>query len=140
GLVSFPGWGLYCAAKYAVEGMSESLAAEVADHGIKITIVEPGYFNADFLTSDSLALPERTTDGYPAIREMVATHQAMPGSQLGDPAKAAAAIIAIAERGDGPPRQQLGSDSSGIAAAKVQMLTADIEAGRELAHSTDHVR
>ncbi|WP_420363320.1 SDR family NAD(P)-dependent oxidoreductase [Curtobacterium aetherium] len=140
GLVSFPGWGLYCAAKYALEGLTESLAAEVADHGIAVTIIEPGYFDTDFLTGDSLALPETTTDAYPAIREMVAVHQAMPGTQLGDPAKAAAAFITVAERGDGPLRQQLGSDSSGFAAAKVEALRADVSAGRALAESTDRVR
>jgi NAD(P)-dependent dehydrogenase (short-subunit alcohol dehydrogenase family) len=140
GLVSFPGWGLYCAAKYALEGLSESLAAEVASYGIKVTIVEPGYFNTDFLATESLALPDTVTDSYPAIRDMVAAHQAMPGTQLGDPAKAAAAIRAIAERGDGPLRQQLGSDSSGFAAAKVESLTADIAAGRDLAGTTDYVR
>lgn len=140
GLVSFPGWGLYCAAKYALEGLSESLAAEVADYGVKVTIVEPGYFNTDFLASNSLALPATTTDAYPAIRDMVTAHQAMPGTQLGDPEKAAAAIFTIAENGNGPLRQQLGSDSSGFAAAKVDALTADISTGRELAHSTDYTR
>ncbi|WIB76999.1 SDR family NAD(P)-dependent oxidoreductase [Curtobacterium sp. MCPF17_002] len=140
GLVSFPGWGLYCAAKYAIEGLTESLAAEITEHGIQVTIVEPGYFNTDFLTSNSLALPENTSDAYPAIREMVQAHQAMPGTQLGDPAKAAAALVTIAQRGNGPLRQQLGSDSSGFASSKVAALTADIDAGRELAFSTDYVR
>jgi NAD(P)-dependent dehydrogenase (short-subunit alcohol dehydrogenase family) len=140
GLVSFPGWGLYCAAKYALEGLSDSLAAEVAGYGIKVTIVEPGYFDTDFLTSDSLALPDTVSDAYPEIRAMIAAHQAMPGTQLGDPVKAAAAILAIAQRGDGPLRQQLGSDSAGFAAAKAEALAADVAAGRELAVSTDYSR
>ena len=140
GLVSFPGWGLYCAAKYALEGLSESLAAEVAGHGIKVTIVEPGYFNTDFLTSNSLALPQHTTEAYPDIREMVEAHLAMPGTQLGDPQKAAAALITIAENGTGPLRQQLGTDSSGFATSKTEALAADIAAGRELAESTDYTR
>jgi NAD(P)-dependent dehydrogenase (short-subunit alcohol dehydrogenase family) len=139
GLLSFPGWGLYCAAKFAIEGLSESLAAEVADHGIAVSIVEPGYFNTDFLTDDSLALPQHATDAYPAIREMVAQHQAMPGSQPGDPDKAAAALVTIAQHG-GPLRQQLGSDSSGFAETKADSLKADILAARELAHSTDYTR
>jgi NAD(P)-dependent dehydrogenase (short-subunit alcohol dehydrogenase family) len=138
GLVSFPGWGLYCAAKYALEGLSESLAAEVADYGIRVTIVEPGYFNTDFLTSNSLALPKITTDAYPAIRDMVTAHQAMPGTQLGDPKKAAAAIQTIATQGDGPLRQQLGSDSSGFASSKAGALTVDINTGRDLARTTDY--
>ena len=139
GLLSFPGWALYCAGKYAIEGLSESLAAEVSDLGIIVSIVEPGYFNTDFLTGHSLALPETTTDAYPAIREMVAQHQAMPGTQPGDPAKAAAAIVTIARNG-GPMRQQLGSDSSGFAEDKADSLKASVLDGRELAHSTDYVR
>jgi NAD(P)-dependent dehydrogenase (short-subunit alcohol dehydrogenase family) len=140
GLLAFPGWALYSAAKFALEGLSESLAAEVADHGIRVTIVEPGYFNTDFLTADSLRLPQQTSDAYPAVREMVGTHLAMPGSQLGDPAKAARALIEIARSGTGPLRQQLGSDSAALAASKLESLTADLGAARELAGTTDYVR
>jgi hypothetical protein len=71
---------------------------------------------------------------------MVKAHLAMPGTQPGDPDKAAAAIVAIAQKGDGPLRQQLGSDSSSFAAGKADALKADIEAARELANSTDYVR
>ncbi|MCY9556131.1 SDR family NAD(P)-dependent oxidoreductase, partial [Paenibacillus apiarius] len=88
GLTAFPGWGLYCSAKYALEGLSDSLAAEVAHLGIKVTVVEPGYTRTDFLRTSSLGLPARTTDGYEAIREMTEAHLAMPGTQLGDPVKA----------------------------------------------------
>ena len=139
GLLAFPGWGLYSAGKFAVEGLSESLAAEVADLGIRVTIVEPGYFDTDFLTDHSLALPQQTTDAYPAVREMVAQHRAMPGTQPGDPHRAAAALVAIAQQ-VGPLRQQLGSDSSALAAGKVDSLGADVRSGRELASSTDYDR
>lgn len=139
GLLSLPGWGLYCAGKFAIEGLSESLAAEVADFGIKVSIVEPGYFNTDFLTDHSLVLTNAATDAYPGIRDMVAQHKQMPGSQPGDPDKAAAALVTIAKQ-DGPLRQQLGSDSSGFAEGKADSLKAEILAGRELAHSTDYTR
>lgn len=139
GLLSFPGWGLYCAGKFAIEGLSEALAAEVADFGIEVSIVEPGYFDTDFLTEHSLGLPAQTTDAYPAIREMVAQHQAMPGSQPGDPQKAAAALLSIAQHG-GPLHQQLGSDSSGLAESKADSLKTDVLAARELAYTTDKAR
>jgi NAD(P)-dependent dehydrogenase (short-subunit alcohol dehydrogenase family) len=140
GLLSFPGWGLYCAGKYAVEGLTESLAAEVADFGISVSIVEPGYFDTDFLRPASLAVTEAAVDAYPGIREMIETHRQMPGSQLGDPRRAAAAIVTVAQRTDGPLRQQLGSDSSAMAEGKAASLAAEIQAARELAHSTDYVR
>ncbi|WP_193106691.1 SDR family oxidoreductase [Brachybacterium sp. FME24] len=140
GVLSFPGWGLYCAAKYAVEGLSESLAAEVTEHDIRVSLVEPGYFDTAFLTDNSLAAAGEIPGAYPAIREMVEAHKAMSGSQLGDPRRAAVAFVAIAQQESGPLRQQLGSDSSGMAEGKAESLRAEILAGRELAHSTDYVR
>ncbi|WP_433729604.1 SDR family NAD(P)-dependent oxidoreductase [Actinoplanes sp. CA-051413] len=137
GLTAFPGWGLYCAAKYALEGLTGSLAAEVADFGIRVNLVEPGYMRTDFLRTGSLHLPERTADGYDAVRGMTDTHLAMPGTQLGDPARAATAIITVAESGTAPLHQILGSDSYALATTRIESLTADIEAGRALATTTD---
>ena len=140
GLTAFPGWGLYCAGKYALEGLTESLAAEVSGLGIRVTLVEPGYMQTDFLTPHSIGLPSVKMDGYQAIREMTDVHLAMPGTQLGDPAKAAAAVIDVAVSGDAPLHQILGSDSYALATAKVAALAADLEAARERAHTTDIVR
>ena len=140
GLTAFPGWGLYCAGKFALEGLTEALAGEVADLGIRVTAVEPGYFRTDFLSTDSLALPEATADGYEPIRQMTRDHLALQGGQLGDPAKGASAIISLVAAGGGPLHQLLGSDALAHAEAKVGALTADIEAGRELAGTTDFAR
>jgi NAD(P)-dependent dehydrogenase (short-subunit alcohol dehydrogenase family) len=137
GLTAFPGWGLYCSAKYALEGLSDSLAAEVAGFGIKVNVVEPGYTRTDFLRPSSLNLPAQPVPGYPAVREMTDAHLAMPGTQLGDPVKAAAAIIEVGTAGKAPLHQLLGSDSYGLAKGRVTALAEDIEAGRELAFSTD---
>ncbi|MBT0769572.1 SDR family NAD(P)-dependent oxidoreductase [Kineosporia sp. J2-2] len=137
GLTAFPGWGLYVAGKYALEGLTESLAAEVAKFGIKVNLVEPGYLRTDFLRPVSLGLPSGAIDGYEAVREMTDQHLAMPGTQLGDPVRAATAIVRVVDRGDAPLHQLLGSDSYDLATAHVDALRADIEAGRELALTTD---
>ncbi|GGR51273.1 NAD(P)-dependent dehydrogenase (short-subunit alcohol dehydrogenase family) [Nocardioides luteus] len=137
GLTAFPGWGLYSAGKYALEGLTSSLALEVADLGIDVTLIEPGYMQTDFLRPVSLGLPTTTVEGYAAIREMTDAHLAMPGTQLGDPAKAAAAIISVAESGTAPLHQLLGSDSYALAGGAVEALRNDIEAGRKLAETTD---
>ncbi|MDN3029400.1 SDR family NAD(P)-dependent oxidoreductase [Streptomyces sp. S.PB5] len=137
GLTAVPGWALYCAGKFALEGLSEALAAEVADFGIKVTVVEPGYFRTSFLTPDSLALPAETCEHYPAVRAMVEDHIKLQGHQLGDPVKAAAAIIEGAGRDDGPLRQLLGSDAHAYASAKVDALRADLDANAVSAHATD---
>ncbi|MGX1680681.1 SDR family NAD(P)-dependent oxidoreductase [Streptomyces althioticus] len=138
GLTALPGWALYCAGKFALEGLSEALAAEVADFGVDVTIVEPGYFRTDFLTRDSLALPENTTAHYPAIREMVAQHLELQGKQLGDPVKGAAAVIDRVVTGEGPLRQVLGSDSHAYATAKVRALRDNLDAVAATAPATDH--
>ncbi|MEU1266260.1 SDR family NAD(P)-dependent oxidoreductase [Streptomyces cellulosae] len=138
GLTAVPGWALYCAGKFALEGLSEALAAEVADFGVDVTIVEPGYFRTDFLTRDSLALPETTTAHYPAIREMVAQHLELQGKQLGDPVKGAAAVIDRVAGGEGPLRQLLGSDAHAYATAEVQALRDNLDATAATAPATDH--
>ena len=102
GLTAFGGWGLYCAGKYALEGLTEALAAEVAGFGIGVHLVEPGYTRTDFLRAGSLGLPSRPADGYDEIREMTEAHLAMPGTQLGDPVKVAAAVIQVGVAGTGP--------------------------------------
>lgn len=137
GLTTMPGWALYCAGKFALEGLSEALAAEVADFGIKVTVVEPGYFRTSFLTTESLALPAETSEHYPAVRAMVDDHLKLQGRQLGDPVKGAAAIIERAGLDDGPLRQLLGSDAHAYATAKVDALRADLDATAASAAITD---
>jgi NAD(P)-dependent dehydrogenase (short-subunit alcohol dehydrogenase family) len=137
GLTAVPGWGLYCAAKFALEGLTEALAAEVGDHGIEVTLVEPGYFRTDFLTTDSIALPAATTDAYPAVRAMTRQHLELHGGQLGDPVRGATAIVDGVVTGAGPLRQLLGSDAHAYATAKVDALRANLAATARTAPATD---
>ncbi|WP_369215341.1 SDR family oxidoreductase [Streptomyces flavofungini] len=137
GLTAVPGWALYCAGKFALEGLSEALAAEVAEFGIEVTIVEPGYFRTSFLTSHSLALPTETSEHYPAVRAMVDDHLKLQGHQLGDPVKAAAAIIERSRTEGGPLRQLLGSDAHTYATAKAEALRANLDATADSAPLTN---
>jgi len=66
GYASSPGWGVYCATKFAVEALTESLAVELAPLGIHATVVEPGYFRTDFLDDSSLVKTKRQIDDYAA--------------------------------------------------------------------------
>ena len=138
GLTAVPGWALYCAGKFALEGISEALAAEVADFGVRVTVVEPGYFRTSFLTTDSLRLPTETTDAYPGLRDMVQTHLDLQGSQLGNPVRGAEEIIArVTSNTDGPLRQLLGSDAHAYATAKVDALRENLDQTRDTAPRTD---
>ncbi|WP_257865648.1 hypothetical protein [Gordonia jinghuaiqii] len=81
---------------------------------------------------------ESTVEVYPALREMTGAHQAMSGTQLGDPARAASAIITVATRGDAPLHQLLGWDALEFADARLHSLRKQFDAARDLAVTSDH--
>jgi NAD(P)-dependent dehydrogenase (short-subunit alcohol dehydrogenase family) len=135
---AFPGFGIYCATKFAVHGFSESLAAEVRPFGINVTIVSPGYFRTNFLENDSLQVPKHEIADYKSVREVQSLHQhTINGKQQGDPEKAIDAIIKVAESGQELTHLFLGSDAYGFAEKKVAAVTKDMEEVRALATSTD---
>ncbi|HWZ50763.1 MAG TPA: SDR family oxidoreductase [Granulicella sp.] len=115
GQVSFPTFGMYHGTKYAIEGISESLAQEVAGLGIKVTIVEPGAFKTDFATR-SLARAERIA-AYDPVYEVLL--KAFEGGVYGDPARAAQGMIQAVEAPEPPLRLALGADALHIIRAKL---------------------
>lgn len=139
---NFPGFGIYCATKFAVAGFTESLAAEVQSFGIKATVVEPGYFRTEFLTAGSLAVPKQPIDAYKEVRDSQTAHQNdINNQQPGDPAKGADVIIAVAESENAPLHLFLGPDAYHVANAKIADVQKDMEAWKVLATATnfDHV-
>jgi len=138
GYRSGPGFGVYCATKFAVEGLSEALAAELAPLGVKITVVEPGYFRTDFLDSRSLTVsPHRIADydasaGATRQRAADANH-----AQPGDPAKLAKALVTLAALPEPPFRMPFGSDTVAAIEAKNAAVAAELAKWRTLAVSTD---
>lgn len=139
GFTSRAGSGIYGATKFAVEGISEAMRAELAPLGIWVTIVEPGAFRTDFLDPSSLRFASRTIDDYAEtagqIREWAARANRQ---QLGDPAKAAAAIISIATSPEPPLRLPLGSDSLDRIEDKLGTVAREVDKWRELAQSTSY--
>jgi NAD(P)-dependent dehydrogenase (short-subunit alcohol dehydrogenase family) len=136
GRVGAPGRAAYSAAKWAVEGFSESLAREMALVGVKVTVVEPGGFRTDFAgSSTSLEV------GRPEYDEVVGATARLQrdydGRQPGDPARAAQAILKIASMGQPPLRLPLGSDALKILVQTDLRKLEDLEAWRELSLSTD---
>jgi NAD(P)-dependent dehydrogenase (short-subunit alcohol dehydrogenase family) len=138
GFVSGAGFGVYCSTKFAVEGLSEALAAELAPLGIKLTIIEPGYFRTDFLEARSLCVsPTRiadydTTSGM--VREAAKT---ISLNQPGDPAKLAAAVIALVDAANPPLRLALGSDTFAMVGDKLTYVRGELDAWEHLSNSTD---
>ena len=136
GRVGPPGRAAYAAAKFGVEGFSESLSKEVGPLGIKVTIVEPGGFRTDFAGS-STKLREGRPEYDATVGATVRFQRNYDGKQPGDPAKAAAAVLHIASLFDPPLRLLLGSDAYKAAEKHaVQILASDRE-WKDLSISTD---
>ncbi|WP_443947536.1 SDR family NAD(P)-dependent oxidoreductase [Pedobacter sp. AW1-32] len=135
---NFPGFGIYCATKFAVAGFTESLAAEVKSFGIKATVVEPGYFRTDFLSSGSLAVPNQPIDAYKEVRDSQNAHQVeINHQQPGDPEKGIDVIIAAAESENPPLHLFLGPDAYQLAQAKITDVQQDMENWKALATATN---
>lgn len=134
---SFPGFGIYCATKFAMQGFSESLATEVQPFGIHVTIVSPGYFRTDFLTASSLSVPENPMDIYSNVREIQVMHQqAINGNQMGDPVKAAMVMIKVAEMAAPPVHLFLGQDAYDLAGQKINAVQKDMALVQDIAVAT----
>lgn len=135
---NFPGFGIYCATKFAVVGFTEALSVEASPFGIHTTLVYPGYFRTDFLSDDSLKLAKNRMDVYAEARESERFHkEEIAGNQLGDPEKAAEVLIKVAESDNPALHLFLGSDAYGMAQQKLKTLETALEATKELSHSTD---
>jgi len=114
GFAQVAGWGVYGATKFAVEGLSEAMQAELSPLRIKVTIVEPGSFRTSFLDGSSLRTTANELPDYAGtagrVRQAVATSN---GGQVNDPAKGAAAIYAAVTAGQPPIRFQVGRGRDG---------------------------
>lgn len=136
GRMSFAGVSAYSAGKFALEGWSEALAAEVSPWGIQVLIVEPGAFRTGLHGS---AL--RMTAAMPAYEEIVGPVRKMQqdfnGTQPGDPAKAAAAILSALSADSPPLRLVLGNDAVDAVSAALERGRAELQAWENVSRGTD---
>lgn len=138
GRLAAHGSGYYSATKFAVEGLSDALRKELASLGIRVMIVEPGAFQTDFAgrslqqAEANIAADYAPTTG-PRRKKNDKTH----GTQPGDPARAAQALIKLVHEAALPARLLLGSDAVRIVAAEIDAQLKEIEDWKELSASTD---
>lgn len=141
GYQSGPAFGVYCSTKFAVEGLSEALHAELAPLGISVTVVEPGYFRTEFLESKSVVeSPTVIADYAETSGKVRAFAKAVSLQQPGDPVRFAQAVLALVASPHPPLRLPLGSDAVATIEAKHAFVTRELGDWRAVAVSTDFPR
>jgi NAD(P)-dependent dehydrogenase (short-subunit alcohol dehydrogenase family) len=139
GFYADAGISAYCGTKFAVEGLSEALAKEVGPLGIRVTIVEPGYFRTELLSEESARYAAKEIPDYDAtsgaVRKGIA---AMHGKQAGDPRKLALALVHLVNDRDPPLRFLAGADAVGIQEQKLEQTRSELGRWRELSTSLAH--
>jgi NAD(P)-dependent dehydrogenase (short-subunit alcohol dehydrogenase family) len=136
GQVTAPGFGAYCATKFALEGLTQALGDEVAAFGIRALIVEPGAFRTGLFRPsaayESAEMPEYS-DIVGPTREYVRQND---GLQPGDPDKAAHAIIAALDADEPPLRLVLGEDALGNIRSRLAQLSDELAIWEDLSRNT----
>jgi NAD(P)-dependent dehydrogenase (short-subunit alcohol dehydrogenase family) len=137
GTITMPGIAYYCASKFALEGISDTLAKEVKGFGIAVTAVAPGSFRTDW-AGRSMLRSSRSIADYDALFDPVRRARLdKSGNQPGDPDKAAMAIMQLLEMQMPPDHLLLGSDALTLVRVKLEAMLEDISRHEELSRSTD---
>ncbi|MDR7128012.1 NAD(P)-dependent dehydrogenase (short-subunit alcohol dehydrogenase family) [Algoriphagus sp. 4150] len=136
GYMGYAGNGSYNASKFAVIGLSEALAQEVAPFGIKVTILAPGTFRTNFMSEDSLNVAKNKIDAY-NLDKQVEQFTGFDGKQLGDPEKLAEVLLKITEMSNPPLHLPLGSDSYNAILEVRKNEAKEMEEWKSLSLSTD---
>ena len=139
GFITLPGIAWYCGSKFALEGISEVLGKEVAAFGIHVTAVAPGSFRTDW-AGRSMARAPRSIGDYDALFDPIrSAREAKSGHQLGDPLKAAQAMLQIINSDAPPSHLLLGSDALQLVRAKLASMASTLDAWEQLSRSTDGI-
>ena len=137
GHITMPGIAYYCGSKFALEGISESLGKEVKPLGIAVTAVAPGSFRTDW-AGRSMTRTPRSIPDYDVIFDPIRqAREEKSGKQLGDPVKAARAMLAAIDADDPPAHLLLGSDALMLVRAKLAALDDEFRAWEATTVSTD---
>lgn len=137
GAVGFKHCAAYAASKFALEGLTLSVAAEVEQFGIKLTIVEPGFFRTDLLDSRNAKWGKSVIADYAAEGSAEEMWSSYHGTQSGDPAKLGEAIVKIAGMENPPKRFLAGSDALAMAQSDLEARLQELSAHSEMSKSTD---
>jgi NAD(P)-dependent dehydrogenase (short-subunit alcohol dehydrogenase family) len=136
GQVTAPGFGAYCATKFALEGLTETLRDEVAGFGIRTLIVEPGSFRTGLFRRDAAYMSEEMPEYADAVGPTRAYVRDGHGAQPGDPVKAAEAILTALDAAEPPLRLVLGADAIGNIERRLGAVGDELDAWRAVGEAT----
>ncbi|WP_417311806.1 oxidoreductase [Ectopseudomonas khazarica] len=137
GHITMPGIAYYCGSKFALEGISDTLSKELAPFGIHVTAVAPGSFRTDWAGRSMQRTPRSISDYDASFDPVRKARVEKSGHQLGDPQKAARAMLTIIDSPAPPAHLLLGSDALALVRDKLQSQIESIEQWEALSRSTD---
>lgn len=137
GMISLPGLAFYHGSKFALEGIIASLRKEVAGFGIHVTAVEPGSFRTDWAGRSLMRVPRSIADYDAVFEPMRANRLKASGHQVGDPARAARAILTVVASPTPPGHLVLGSDALRLIDQERRALGEEMREWEKLSRSTD---
>lgn len=137
GFITLPGIAYYCGSKFALEGISDVVGKEVKPFGIAVTAVAPGSFRTDW-AGRSMIRTGRSIPDYDALFDPIRqAREEKSGKQLGDPVKAARAMLAVIDSNTPPAHLLLGSDALSLVRHRLTAFAAEIDAWEAVTRSTD---
>ncbi|MGT2475140.1 oxidoreductase [Paraburkholderia terrae] len=137
GHITMPGITYYCGSKFALEGISEALGKEVRALGIFVTAVAPGSFRTDWAGRSMIRTPRSIPDYDPLFDPIRKAREEKSGKQLGDPVKAARAMLSVIDSDNPPAHLLLGSDALGLVREKLSAIGGEIDVWEAVSRSTD---
>ncbi|MHB9837109.1 oxidoreductase [Paraburkholderia terrae] len=137
GHITMPGITYYCGSKFALEGISEALGKEVRALGIFVTAVAPGSFRTDWAGRSMIRTPRSIAEYDPLFDPIRKAREEKSGKQLGDPVKAARAMLSVIDSDNPPAHLLLGSDALGLVREKLSAIGGEIDAWEAVSRSTD---
>lgn len=137
GTITMPGIAYYCGSKFALEGISDTLSKELAPFDIRVTAVAPGSFRTDWAGRSMVRAPRSIADYDATFDPIRQAREEKSGKQLGDPAKAAQAMLSLIGSARPPPHLLLGSDALALVRASLNARLAEMDEWEALTRSTD---
>lgn len=136
---NFAGFGIYCATKFAIAGLTESLAEEMKSFNVNTTLIYPGYFRTNFLAKGSIQTPKIPIEAYKNVRETEHVHlNQINGNQPNDPKKAANILMYLSKQENPPVHFFMGEDSYQYANLKIDTIKEALKKNKLLGTSTGY--